>query len=311
MSALKIIFMGTPDFSLSALESLLAAGHEIVATYSQPPRKSGRGMAERLSPVHRYAQDQGIEDHTPLDFNSQTARQTFAAHGADVAVVVAYGLILPVEILAAPRHGCLNIHASLLPRWRGAAPIQRAIMAGDSHSGITIMQMDKGLDTGDMVLRQQVAITPDTNAGTLHDELAKVGGNLIVEALEKLANNKLTKTPQGEDHITYAKKITKAEGRIDWQQTATHINRQIRGLTPWPGAWFEARHADKSFRIKVQQASPTTDKGKPGEVLDDRLLIACGKGALRIEIVQRQGKSSASAEDFLRGFAIAPRTVLE
>ncbi len=310
MSALKIIFMGTPDFSVPALANLLEAGHEIVAIYSQPPRKSGRGMSKHQSPVHQYAESHGLKVLTPLNFKQAATIEVFVAHEADVAVVVAYGLILPVEVLTAPRHGCFNIHASLLPRWRGAAPIQRAIMAGDTETGVTIMQMDAGLDTGAMVRSQTVAITPVTTAGSLHDELCQVGGDLIVKALDDLVKGALTSTPQGDEGITYAQKITKAEGRIDWGRTAEEIDRHIRGLTPWPGAWFEAEQSGKHYRIKVKKAHIAAGEGAAGEVLDNKLLVACGSGALRIEQVQRQGKSPAMAEDFLRGFALLPGLVL-
>lgn len=311
MSALKIIFMGTPDFSVPALSALIKAGHEIVAIYSQPPRKSGRGMSERLSPVHEYAQKHGLNVLTPESFKEAETRETFADHGADVAIVVAYGLILPPEVLQAPRYGCLNIHASLLPRWRGAAPIQRAIMSGDSQTGITIMQMDEGLDTGDMVMEQKIAITLETTAGGLHDELSNIGGNLIVKTLDSLAQDGLIKAPQADEGITYAQKITKSEGRINWSLSAAEIDRHIRGLTPWPGAWFEVEKSGKQFRIKVKKAHVAKGEGVAGEILDNNFLIACGDGALRIEQVQREGKSPANVEDFLRGFILSPGTVLE
>ncbi len=310
MTALKIVFMATPDFSVPALAHLLEAGHEVVAVYCQPPRKAGRGMTERLSPVHQFAKDNGLNVLTPVDFKHPSAVQIFVDHKADVAVVVAYGLILPAAILAAPKFGCLNIHASLLPRWRGAAPIQRAIMAGDATTGVTIMQMDAGLDTGPMLMSETVKITPLTTAGSLHDELAKVGACLIVQALEGLVSGVLTAEPQPEAGKTYAEKISKSEGRINWHRTADEIDRQIRGLTPWPGAWLEAQQADKKFRLKVKKASVAGGKGRPGEVLDNRFLIACAHGAIRIEEVQREGKPPTGALDFLRGFAIAPGTIL-
>ncbi len=311
MQALKIIFMGTPDFSLPALENLIDAGHNIVAVYSQPPRKSGRGMSERLSPVHQYAQTHGLKVLTPQNFKQASTVQTFADHGADVAVVVAYGLILPEAVLKAPRHGCFNIHASLLPRWRGAAPIQRAIMAGDASTGVTIMQMDAGLDTGDMVMTQKVAIGPDTTAASLHDELSQLGGKLMVKALEHLQQGILTATPQSDEGVTYAQKISKSEGRIDWHWTAEEIDRHIRALTPWPGAWFEAKQSGRCFRIKVKKCCVTEGTGVPGEVLDTHFTVACGTKALCIEQVQREGKSPASAQDFLRGFSVLPGSVVE
>lgn len=311
MSALKIIFMGTPDFSVTALECLIQAGHEIVAVYAQPPRKAGRGMSERLSPVHQFAQSHGLPVLTPVNFKDPATVSTFVGHGADVAVVVAYGLILPKDVLAAPKHGCLNIHASLLPRWRGAAPIQRAIMAGDETTGVTIMQMDEGLDTGDIVLAEPVGITQNTTAGSLHDGLRDLGGTLIVTALADLEKAQLTPEPQDDDKTTYAAKITKAEGRINWQHTASDIDRQIRGLTPWPGAWFEAVNGDKKVRIKIKKAGLANGSGAPGEVLDGDLRIACAKGAIHIEEVQREGKSPAKTQDFLRGFTLSPGTILE
>jgi len=303
--------MGTPEFSVPALTSLIGAGHDIVAVYSQPPRKSGRGLSERLTPVHQYAQDNGLTVLTPQNFKQDAAIQAFSDHGADVAIVVAYGLILPGEILTAPRYGCLNIHASLLPRWRGAAPIQRAIMAGDPHTGVTIMQMDEGLDTGAMIMTHKVAITSETTAGTLHDELSRVGGNLVVSTLELLIIGGLAAIPQGNDGITYAQKVTKSEGRIIWNRSAEEIDRHIRGLTPWPGAWFEAGQSGKRFRIKVKKARVVKAGGAPGLVLETPLIVACGSGALSIEKVQREGKSVASVEDFLRGFILAPGTLLD
>ena len=303
--------MGTPEFSVPALTSLMAAGHDIVAVYSQPPRKSGRGMTEHLTPVHQYAKNNELTILTPENFNQAATIQAFSDHGADVAVVVAYGLILPGEILAAPRYGCLNIHASLLPRWRGAAPIQRAIMAGDSHTGVTIMQMDEGLDTGAVIMTQKVAITSETTAGTLHDELSQIGGSLVVTTLDRLAKGDIAAIPQGDEGVTYAQKITKSEGRIDWSRSAEEIDRHIRGLTPWPGAWFEAGQSGKRFRIKVKKARVVKAGGAPGLVVETPLIVACGSGALSIEEVQREGKSITSVEDFLRGFNLLPGTVLD
>jgi len=303
--------MGTPEFSIPALSSLVTAGHEIVAVYTQPARKSGRGMQQRLTPVHHFALDNGLTVATPANFKQASAVQAFANHRADVAIVVAYGLILPRDILAAPRHGCLNIHASLLPRWRGAAPIQRALMAGDSHTGITIMQMDAGLDTGAVVMTGKIAITQDATAGSLHDELGRVGGRMIIDTLEHLAAGTLAPTPQSAAGVVYAEKITKSEGRIDWRRSAVEIDRHIRGLTPWPGAWFEAGHSNRRFRIKVKKASLAAGTGPPGAILDTQFLVACGEGALRIEQVQREGKSPAAVEDFLRGFNLGPGTVLD
>jgi methionyl-tRNA formyltransferase len=296
--------MGTPDFSVPILAALLNAGHDVVCVYSQPPRPAGRGHKEQLTPVHAFAAGKGIEVRTPLSLKSPEEQQTFAALDLEMAVVAAYGLILPKAVLAAPRHGCLNVHASLLPRWRGAAPIQRAILAGDAETGITIMQMDVGLDTGDMLLRRSVAITPETTASSLHDQLAALGARMIVEAVADYAE--LAPVKQPEDGVTYAHKLAKDEGRMDWSRPAVELERQVRGLTPWPGVWCELG----SERLKVLAAQVTAGSGTPGTTLDDALTVAGGDGALRLTRVQRAGKAPMAAGDLLRGFAIPKGTVL-
>ncbi len=298
--------MGTPDFSVAVLAALIGAGHDIACVYSQPPRPAGRGQKERPTPVHAFAAVHGLEVRTPRSLHDAEAQAAFAALGAEAAVVAAYGLILPKPILVAPRRGCLNVHASLLPRWRGAAPIQRAIMAGDAETGVTIMQMDEGLDTGDMLLRDVIAIGPDETAGSLHDRLAELGARLMVEALDKLAAGHLTPESQPPDGVTYAAKIGKDEGRLDWAGPAVELHRLVRGLSPFPGAWFEI----KGERIKVLAAHLAEGSAAPGTVLDDRLAVACGEGALRPLRVQRAGKGPMDADAFLRGFALPPGMVL-
>jgi methionyl-tRNA formyltransferase len=303
--ALNIVFMGTPDFAVPALAAILAAGHRIVAVYSQPPRPAGRGMAEQPSPVHAFASAQGLGVHTPHNFKHETDREIFAKHRADVAVVVAYGLILPEPVLAAPRFGCFNIHASKLPRWRGAAPIQRAIMAGDNETSAMVMRMERGLDTGPICLSRDVAISSSTTAAALHDELAKAGAELIVEALARIQDGSLECVPQAQDGITYAAKIEKSEAHIDFNRDATDILRQIHALSPTPGCWFEAENNGKKERIKVLRAVRVPlGNGLPGTVLDEQLTIACRSGAVKLLEVQRAGKKPTSAAEFLRGFII-------
>ncbi len=303
---MRIVFMGTPDFAVAALAALVEARHEIVCVYTQPPRPAGRGQREQRSPVHEFAVSHGLDVRTPARLKGETEQREFAALTADVAVVAAYGLILPKPVLAAPKHGCLNIHASLLPRWRGAAPIQRAILAGDAQTGITIMQMDEGLDTGAMLLQGQVPIGKQTDAASLHDALAGLGAKLIVDALDKLKAGTLQAKPQPADGVTYAAKLTREEGQLDWTRPAAELERQVRAFTPWPGAWFALR----GERLKVSRAAPAPGKGTPGTVLDDKLTVACGEGALRLEMVQRAGKAAMAAGDLLRGFAIPAGTVL-
>ncbi len=304
MGGLRTVFMGTPAFAAVALKALVDAGHEVVAVYSQPPRPKGRGMETQKSPVHALAEELGITVRTPVSLKAAEEAAAFSALNADVAVVAAYGLILPKAILDAPRHGCLNIHASLLPRWRGAAPIQRAIMAGDAETGITIMQMAAGLDTGPMLLKEELAIGPDTDAGALHDALAEIGARLIVQALDQLSA--LTPVPQPADGVTYAAKITKEECRIDWRRSAAELDRHVRGLSPAPGAFAEFN----GERLTILAADIAAGSGAPGTVLDDRLTIACGDGALRPTLVKRAGKRAMSAEEMLRGFPVPKGTPL-
>ena len=305
MGAFRIVFMGTPAFAAVALKALVDAGHEVVAVYSQPPRPGGRrGLELRKSPVHALAEELGIAVHTPVSLKNADEAVAFAALKADVAVVAAYGLILPKAMLAAPRHGCLNIHASLLPRWRGAAPIQRAIMAGDANTGVTIMQMEEGLDTGPMLLKEELAIGAGMNAGALHDTLAEIGARLICRALDQLPN--LAPMPQPLDGVTYAAKITKEECRIDWRRCAAELDRHIRGLSPAPGAFTEIG----GERLTILAADPVAGSDAAGTTIDDRLTIACGEGALRPTLVKRAGKRAMSVEEMLRGFAVPKGTAL-
>lgn len=289
---MKVVFMGTPDFSVPALDAI-AQAHEVVAVFSQPPRPAGRGKKERPSPVHARAEAMGIPVHTP------TSLKGVDLPPADVAVVVAYGLLLPQHVLDAPRFGCLNIHASLLPRWRGAAPIHRAIMAGDAETGVCIMQMEAGLDTGPVLLRDQMPITEAETTGTLHDDLSTMGARLLTEALSGLP---MPATPQPEDGVTYARKIDKAEARIDWSKSAQEVARHIRGLSPFPGAWCMA----EGERIKLLHARAIDGQGTPGQTLGG-LRIACGEGAVEVTQAQRAGKSSQTAEELLRGFTLPER----
>lgn len=314
MTKLRLVFMGTPDFAVPSLAALVGAGHEVVCAYSQPPRPAGRGQQVQASPVHRFAEAHGIPVRTPKSLRNAEAQAEFAALDADAAVVAAYGLILPQPVLDAPRLGCLNVHGSLLPRWRGAAPIQRAMLAGDAETGITIMQMDAGLDTGAMLLKGAVPITAETTASTLHDALAALGARLIVAALDGLAAGTLAGEPQPEDGVTYAAKLTRDDGRLDWTREAAYIERQVRALTPWPGCWFDAPTAQGGLeRIKVLKAEPAPDalQAAPGTVLDDRLTIACADGAVRLTLVQRPGKAPVDSAAFLRGFALPPGSRLD
>ena len=306
MTRLRLAFMGTPDFAVPCLDALLAGGHEVAAVYSQPPRQAGRGKKLRPSPVHQAAERHGLEVRTPASLKGAEEQAAFAALKLDVAVVVAYGLLLPKPVLTAPRLGCLNIHASLLPRWRGAAPIQRAIMAGDGSTGVTIMQMDEGLDTGPMLLSEAIDVADDDTAGTLHDKLAALGARLIVQALDGLASGRLRAAPQPAAGAVYAPKLTRTDEVIDWRKSAAEIVRQVRALSPSPGAWFAAN----GERIKLLAARLAEDSGAPGAVLDDRLTIACGGGALRALQLQRAGRGPMAAEDFLRGYALPAGTQL-
>ncbi len=308
MTPLRLVFMGTPDFAVPSLRALADAGHELVCVYSQPPRPAGRGQQVQKSPVHRFAEERSIPVRTPKSLRNAEAQAEFAELKADAAVVAAYGLILPQPILDAPRLGCLNVHGSLLPRWRGAAPIQRSILAGDSETGITIMQMDIGLDTGAMLLKDAVPITAETTASSLHDALADMGARLIVQALDGIAAGRLTAEPQPGEGVTYAAKLTREDGRLDWTRDAATVERQVRALTPWPGCWFDIR----GERIKVLKAEPAPDtpEAAPGTLLDDRLTIACADGAVRLTLVQRPGKAPVDSAAFLRGFALPAGTLL-
>jgi methionyl-tRNA formyltransferase len=300
---LKLIFMGSPDFAVPSLNALTEAGHEVVCVYSQPPRPAGRGKGDRKTAVHERAEALGIEVRTPRTLRNEEAQEQFRALDADLAVVAAYGLILPRPILDAPRMGCINVHASLLPRWRGAAPIQRAILAGDEQTGITLMQMEEGLDTGPMLMKWAVEVDRKT-AGQLTEELGKLGGRLLQGYLN--GQRRLVLGPQPESGITYAKKIDKAEARIDWSRSAVEIERQVRAFNPVPGAWFEAN----GERIKLLAAEVIDGSGAPGEVLDEQLTIACGEGALRPLSVQRAGRGAMTPDELLRGFAVPKGTVL-
>jgi methionyl-tRNA formyltransferase len=306
MARLRLAFMGTPEFAQTGLAALIAAGHDIACVYSQPPRPAGRGQRPRPSPVQALAEERGLPVRTPVNLREAAEQAHFAGLGLDAAVVAAYGLILPPAFLEAPRRGCLNIHASLLPRWRGAAPIQRAILAGDHETGITIMQMDEGLDTGPMLLAERLPISPSDTGGSLHDRLAALGARLIVAALEQLAAGRLIPTPQPASGATYAAKLRREDGRLDWREPAGDLARRVRALAPWPGAWCEL----VGERIKVLAAEAVGAEGPPGRLLDDRLTIACGAGALRLLTVQRPGKVPLGAAEFLRGFKLIAGTVL-
>ena len=301
---LRLVFMGTPRFSVPTLEAVLAAGHDVVAVYSQPPRRSGRGMAETKGPVHTVAEARGLPVLTPVSLKGADEQAAFRAHGADAAVVVAYGLLLPQAILDAPRLGCFNLHASALPRWRGAAPIQRAIMAGDTQTASIVMRMEAGLDTGPMCRVAAMQIGPDTTTGELHDALRVAGAQLMVAALAALEIGELVPTPQPKEGVTYAAKIDKAEARLDFTRPAAEDHDRVRGLSPSPGAWFEAGPEGKRERIKVLRTRLDAGSGVPGAVLDDALTIACGSGAVRLVAVQRAGKRPQSGDEFLRGFAL-------
>ncbi len=302
---MKITFMGTPDFSVGALDALVDAGHEIVCVYTQPPRRAGRGKAERKTPVHQRAETLGLRVRTPSNFKEHADVAAFAELGADVAVVVAYGLLLPQSVLDAPKKGCLNIHASLLPRWRGAAPIQRAIMAGDTETGVCIMQMEAGLDTGPVLLRQKTQIGDDDTAATLHDRLAQMGADAIVEALSNLDH--LEPKAQSEDGAIYAPKIDKAEARIDWNRSAVEIDRNIRGLSPFPGAWTTL----SGERIKFLLSTVVEGAGEPGCAIDENLTIATSNQSVKILRLQRAGRSAADATEVLRGFSVPIGTRFE
>ncbi|MBN03784.1 methionyl-tRNA formyltransferase [Ponticaulis sp.] len=299
---MRLAFMGSPDFAVPSLKALIAAGHDIVCVYSQPPRPAGRGKQLRNTPVHDAALNAGIEVRHPASLKSQEEKDAFAALDLDAAIVVAYGLILPKAVLAAPKYGCINLHGSLLPRWRGAAPMQRAIMAGDLVTGVQTMQMEAGLDTGPVYLTAETPITQKDTAGSIHDRLAELGGPLLLETLAGLDAGTLTAEPQAEDGVTYAHKLGPEDTRIDWTKPAAEIDCQIRGLSPFPGAWFEVEQNGKRVRVKALMSELTDGKGDAASVTDDQLTIACGDDyAVRLTRVQKAGKSACSAEDFLRG----------
>ncbi|RYE87444.1 MAG: methionyl-tRNA formyltransferase [Hyphomicrobiales bacterium] len=302
---MRIIFMGTPDFAVPTLTEIVGHGHEVVAVYTRAPKPAGRGQAERKSPVHAQAGGFGIPVFTPKSLKGEAEQLVFASHDADVAIVVAYGLLLPKPILEAPRHGCLNLHGSLLPRWRGAAPIQRAVMADDARTGIIVMQMDEGLDTGPMGLIEEMPIGPDMTAGELHDQMMLVGADLMGRALAALERGSLHFTPQPEAGVTYAKKIEKAEARIGWSRPAAEVHNHIRGLSPFPGAWFELELNGQPTRIKVLRSTLAQGSGEPGTI-GENLTIACGSGAVRLVTVQREGKGAMDAATFLRGAGQLP-----
>jgi len=303
---MRLVFMGTPDFAVPTLHELVGRGLDVAAVYTRAPKPAGRGLAEQKSPVHLAAEGLGIPVFAPRTLRAEDAQAEFASLGGDVAVVVAYGLILPKAVLEAPALGCLNLHASLLPRWRGAAPIQRAVMAGDAETGVMVMRMEEGLDTGPIGLAERVAIGPDETAGELHDRLSPLGADLMARALGALGRGGLTFTPQPEEGVTYARKIEKGEARIDWTSPAPRVHDHIRGLSPSPGAWFEADLGGEAARVRVLRSAPAEGAGAPGEVLDGRLTVACGQGAIRLLQLQRAGRQAMSAEEFLRGAAIGP-----
>jgi len=302
---LRLAFMGTPDFAVPTLADLIAQGHDIAAVYSQPPRPKGRGMTLEPGAVHRFADSAKLPVRTPLSLKSAEEQAAFAALELDAAIVVAYGLLLPKSILDAPKLGCFNLHGSLLPRWRGAAPIQRAVMAGDAETGVMVMQMDEGLDTGAVLMAERVTIGRKTS-GELTTELSRLGADLMVRSLGALERGGVTPQPQSEDGVTYAKKISKEEARIDWSRPAREIDAHIRGLAPFPGAWTDAN----GERLKLLYADPVDGNGKPGLALDDGLTIACGEGALKLVKVQRAGKSVMTAAELLKGFGLPRGTQL-
>ena len=301
----RIAFMGTPEFAVPILEALAITGHQIAAVYSQPPRIAGRGQKERISRVHSKALSHGFEVRTPVNFKDVKEQEYFHQLNLDVAVVAAYGLILPKSVLSAPNQGCINIHASLLPRWRGAAPIQRAIMAGDTETGITIMKMDQGLDTGPVLLQKSNLITEETTGQSLHDQLSALGAKLIIQALNDMISKRLVPRPQSKQGVTYAAKLEKEDGRINWAKSSAEIDRQVRALSKSPGAWFEYGND----RVKVLKSQPLIGSGKPGQVIDG-LSVCCGDGVLQLEMVQRPGKNPMSASEFLNGYDVPSGTVL-
>lgn len=308
---LRIVFMGTPDFAVPTLRAIAGAGHEIAAVYTQPPRPGGRrGLEPVPAPVERAARKLGLKVRTPVSLGNEAEQEAFRALGADAAVVVAYGLLLPKPVLEGTRLGCFNGHASLLPRWRGAAPIQRAIMAGDAETGMMVMKMEEGLDTGPVALAEKVTIHPDMTAGELHDELMELGSGLIARALLALEEGSLPLFPQSAEGVTYAKKIGKGETRVDWTRPGRQVHNHIRGLSPFPGAWCEMSIGDKAERVKLLRSTLGAGNGLPGTVLDDSLTIACGEGAVRLEELQRAGGKALRAADFLRGVKLEKGMVI-
>jgi methionyl-tRNA formyltransferase len=303
--SLRLAFMGTPEFAVPTLAAIVGQGHEVAAVYTREPAKAGRGMAVRPSPVQQAAERFGIPVRTPRTLRSMEEQEHVASLGADAAVVVAYGMILPPAILAAPALGCLNLHASLLPRWRGAAPIQRAVIAGDAETGVAVMKMEEGLDTGPVAMVERVAIGPDTTAGELHDRLAMLGADLMVRALAALSRGALGFVPQPAEGVTYARKLTNEETRIDWSRPARAVHDLVRGLSPVPGAFTTLDTGRGPERLRVLRVAATPGSGPPGTALDDALAIACGEGALRLVEVQKAGSKAMRAEEFLRGVKVA------
>jgi methionyl-tRNA formyltransferase len=298
---MRIIFMGTPDFAVPALGAVLAAGHEVLGVYTQPPRTAGRGLAPRKSPVQLFAESKGLPVHTPTSLRSTEEQARFKALNANAGVVVAYGQILPKAIIDAPHYGFFNIHASLLPRWRGAAPIQRALLAGDAETGVAVMRIEEKLDTGAVCLMERTAIGPDETAGELHNRLSELGAELMVRVLSDLGKGSLACWPQHDEGVTYAAKVEPGETRIDWSRPAREVQNQIRGLSPLPGAWFEVDLNGKCERVRALRSTLAQGEGKPGTVLDDQLTIACGKGSVRLLQVQRAGKRPMPVAEFRRG----------
>ena len=307
---LRLIFMGTPEFAVPTLLELVGHGHDIAAVYNRAPNPAGRGMKLQPTPIEQQARRLGIPVLTPTTLKTEDAAQEFRSHQPDAAVVVAYGMILPPAILDTPPLGCFNLHASLLPRWRGAAPINRAIMAGDAETGVMVMKMAAGLDTGDVAMAERAAITDMTTAADLHDTLARLGGDLMVRAIGALERGQLQLTPQSDQGVTYAAKIEKAEARIDWSKPARLVLRHIHGLSPFPGAWCEMPIEGESVRVKILRCAIEDGSGEPGKLLDDRLTVACGEGAIRITELQRAGKAPMKVDEFLRGTPIGPPTRL-
>ncbi|MCO4054873.1 MAG: methionyl-tRNA formyltransferase [Bosea sp.] len=299
--SLRLVFMGTPDFAVPTLTELMGQGHEIAAVYTRPPAQGGRGLELRPSPVHRAAERFGIPVLHPRSLRGEPEQAAFAAHDADLAIVVAYGLILPRPILDAPRLGCVNLHASLLPRWRGAAPIQRAVMAGDRESGVCVMRMEEGLDTGPVGMVEKVSLGPDMTSGELHDQLAVLGADLMVRAVAAMTRGSLKFTPQTGAGVTYAAKLTNQDGLIDWARPASALHDQVRGLSPFPGAYVDIDLGKGPERLKLLKTRVGTGAGAPGTLLDEAGTVACAEGALRLLTVQRAGKAAMPAEDFLRG----------